>query len=54
MKQSSSSGAEEIQHISEAERLRRHRANVSPEQTYTRNLQNARRKRARLAALSRR
>ena len=40
---SSSSGTEEIQHISEAERLRRYRANVSPEQRYTRNLQNARR-----------
>ena len=38
---SSSSGTEEIQHISEAERLRRYRANVSPEQRYTRNLQNA-------------
>ena len=36
---SSSSGAEEIQHICEAERLRRYRANVSPEQRYTRYLQ---------------
>ena len=52
MKPSSSSGAEEIQHISEAERLRRHRANVSLEQRYTRNRQNARREKERLAALS--